>query len=56
VFVRYLLIKAVLKKEKEINEHKLEFFTNISHEIRTPLTLIVGPLDKLIENAKDDPA
>jgi len=56
IFVRYLLIKAVLKKEKEINEHKLEFFTNISHEIRTPLTLIVGPLDKLIENAKDDPA
>ncbi|RBQ04328.1 hybrid sensor histidine kinase/response regulator [Pedobacter miscanthi] len=56
VFVRYLLIRAVLKKEKEINEHKLEFFTNISHEIRTPLTLIVGPLDKLIENAKDDPA
>ncbi|QIL40255.1 response regulator [Pedobacter sp. HDW13] len=56
VFVRYLLIKAVLKKEKEVNEHKLEFFTNISHEIRTPLTLIVGPLDKLIENAKDDPA
>ncbi|KRT14553.1 hypothetical protein ASU31_18575 [Pedobacter ginsenosidimutans] len=55
VFIRYLLIKAVLKKEKEINEHKLEFFTNISHEIRTPLTLIVGPLDKLIENAKDDP-
>lgn len=56
VFIRYLLIKAVLKKEQEINEHKLEFFTNISHEIRTPLTLIVGPLDKLIENAKDDPA
>jgi len=56
IFVRYLLIRAVLKKEKEINEHKLEFFTNISHEIRTPLTLIVGPLDKLIENAKDDPA
>ncbi|MBB6236789.1 ligand-binding sensor domain-containing protein/signal transduction histidine kinase/DNA-binding response OmpR family regulator [Pedobacter sp. AK013] len=56
LFIRYLLIKAVFKKEKEINEHKLEFFTNISHEIRTPLTLIVGPLDKLIENAKDDPA
>lgn len=53
--VRYLLIRAVLKKEKEINEHKLEFFTNISHEIRTPLTLIVGPLENIIEHAQDSP-
>ncbi|RDC54533.1 hybrid sensor histidine kinase/response regulator [Pedobacter chinensis] len=56
IVVRYLLIRAVLTKEKEINEHKLEFFTNISHEIRTPLTLIVGPLEKLMENAKDNPS
>ncbi|MBB2151412.1 hybrid sensor histidine kinase/response regulator transcription factor [Pedobacter gandavensis] len=55
VIVRYLLIKAVLTKEKEINEHKLQFFTNISHEIRTPLTLIIGPLEKLIDKTKDDP-
>ena len=53
--VRYLLIRAVLKKEKEINEHKLEFFTNISHEIRTPLTLIVGPLDNIIEQNQYNP-
>ncbi|WP_316808260.1 two-component regulator propeller domain-containing protein [Pedobacter agri] len=55
VLARYILIRALLKKEKEVNEHKLEFFTNISHEIRTPLTLIVGPLEQLIENAKDNP-
>jgi signal transduction histidine kinase/ligand-binding sensor domain-containing protein/DNA-binding response OmpR family regulator len=36
------------KKEKEVYQAKIEFFTNISHEIRTPLTLIKGPLDKLI--------
>ncbi|WP_316804050.1 two-component regulator propeller domain-containing protein [Pedobacter nototheniae] len=53
--VRYLLIRAVLKKEKEINEHKLEFFTNISHEIRTPLTLIVGPLENIIGQSQDNP-
>lgn len=56
ILIRYLLIRAVLKNEKEVNEHKLNFFTNISHEIRTPLTLIVGPLEQLIENAKDNPS
>lgn len=54
LIIRYLLIRAVLKKEKEINAHKLAFFTNISHEIRTPLTLIVGPLEKLIEDTQDE--
>ncbi|MCW3806356.1 two-component regulator propeller domain-containing protein [Plebeiibacterium marinum] len=35
--------------EKKINELKLRFFTNISHEIRTPLTLILGPLEDILE-------
>ncbi|HUQ96990.1 MAG TPA: ATP-binding protein, partial [Chitinophagaceae bacterium] len=37
------------KKEKEIYEAKLDFFTNITHEIRTPLTLIKGPVENLQE-------
>jgi ligand-binding sensor domain-containing protein/signal transduction histidine kinase/DNA-binding response OmpR family regulator len=55
VVVRYLLIKAVVTKEKEINENKLQFFTNISHEIRTPLTLIISPLEKLIDKTQNEP-
>lgn len=37
------------KKETEIAEAKMRFFTNVSHEIRTPLTLIHAPLQQLIE-------
>ena len=34
--------------ERELTELKFRFFTNISHEIRTPLTLIITPLESLI--------
>lgn len=40
------------KKEREIYNLKLEFFTNLAHEIRTPLTLIKMPLDKIITNQR----
>ena len=34
-------------RQQELNNEKLQFFTNITHELRTPLTLIVGPLEDL---------
>lgn len=40
--------KLVNKKEKEIYNAKINFFTNITHEIRTPLTLIKMPIDKIM--------
>ena len=49
--VEIAYIKA--DKEKELNEKKLAFFTNISHEFRTPLTLIINPIKDMINNAKN---
>lgn len=62
---RYTLIRIKerhdLRKERqektqiqELNQLKLQLFTNISHDFRTPLTLITAPLQRLIEEKKGD--
>ncbi|MGK0255383.1 MAG: signal transduction histidine kinase/DNA-binding response OmpR family regulator, partial [Mariniflexile sp.] len=44
---------AVHENSEEMNQMKLQFFTNISHELRTPLTLIVGPLSQIMNGRAD---
>jgi signal transduction histidine kinase/ligand-binding sensor domain-containing protein/CheY-like chemotaxis protein len=40
--------QSKIEREKELNEKKLSFFTDVAHEFRSPLTLIVGPIKELI--------
>ncbi len=39
----------------ELDRQKTEFFQNVSHEFRTPLTLLIGPLESVVEQKKDLP-
>lgn len=61
IFVRFTRVRLKLeqelylehlenKKQNELHQSKLRFFTNVSHEIRTPLTLIISPLENLLTN------
>jgi len=43
------IAKLEAKRMREIDDMKFSLFTNISHEFRTPLSLILGPLNQLIE-------
>lgn len=47
-------MEANIKKDRELNELKLNFFTNVSHELRTPLTLIISPLVSMIKREDDE--
>ena len=38
------------RKDMEVKEARLTFFTMIAHEIRTPVSLIIGPLEILMKD------
>ena len=61
VYIRRIRLEYLYKSEKkqhekevELNNERIQFFSNITHELRTPLTLIMGPLDDILHH-KDLP-
>jgi PAS domain S-box-containing protein len=37
----------------ELDRAKTDFFSNVSHEFRTPLTLLLGPLEEMLSQARE---
>ncbi|MEP4534621.1 MAG: response regulator, partial [Cyclobacteriaceae bacterium] len=48
------LSRKMAQKDKELNEKKLTFFTNISHEFCSHLTLIINPLKDVIYRSNEE--
>lgn len=48
-------MKMEAQREQEMNDMKVRFFTNVSHDLRTPLTLIMTPVEELLNQEQPEP-
>lgn len=47
--------KKEAERVHELDQLKLKFLTNLSHEFRTPISLILGPVDSILNKQKNGP-
>jgi signal transduction histidine kinase/ligand-binding sensor domain-containing protein/DNA-binding response OmpR family regulator len=45
--------KQSIEQKLQLDQMKIQFFTNVSHEFRTPLSLIIAPIDNLLKTDAD---
>ncbi len=64
LILKFILVKKKLENELfaerierdkiiEMNQMKIDFFSNVSHEFRTPLTLIISPIESLMKKVSN---
>ncbi len=49
-----LRLERANEELKKLDEAKTAFFANVSHELRTPLTLMLGPVETLLHDERND--
>ncbi len=55
VLVKNKALEVMAQEVSRSSQMRTNFFTNVSHEFRTPLTLIIAPLEKLLEETRNSP-
>lgn len=51
---KLLINKISRRKENQLHDDKMNFFTKMSHEIQTPITLILSPIDDMYKRAETE--
>lgn len=49
------IIAGQAKELRALDKVKTQFFSNITHEFRTPLTLVIGPIEQLLNSTLSEP-
>jgi signal transduction histidine kinase/DNA-binding response OmpR family regulator/ligand-binding sensor domain-containing protein len=52
--LRRQLMEQEMSQQREMEERKMQFFTNVSHDLKTPLSLMSAPLEKVLKGKLEE--